>query len=53
MYDHEEYFHLITRMHDHKGELTVTVSAENCDLSDVVCKLWGLEGEIDVKIVKS
>lgn len=51
MYDSEEYFHLITRMHDHEGELTVTVSEKNRDLSDVISKLWELEGEIDVKIV--
>lgn len=51
MYDSEEYFHLITRMHDHEGELTVTVSEKNQDLSDVISKLWELEGEINVKIV--
>lgn len=53
MYDSEEYFHLITRMHDHEGELTVTVSEENYDLFDAICKLWQLEGEIDAEMVKS
>lgn len=52
-YDNEEYFHVITRMHDHKGELTVTVSEENYDLFDTICKLWQLEGEIDAEMVKS
>ena len=50
-YDNYEFFHHITRMHDHEGELTVTVSEKNQDLSDVISKLWELEGEIDVKIV--
>lgn len=53
MYDGEEYFHVITRMHDHEGELTVTVSEENYDVIDTIGKLWSLEGEIDVTMVKS
>ncbi len=39
MYDSEEYFHLITRMHDHEGELTVTVCVENRDRVYVFSKL--------------
>lgn len=52
-YDNYEYFHHITRMHDHEGMLTVTVSEENYDLFDAICKLWEVEGEIDAEMVKS
>lgn len=52
-YDNYEFFHHITRMHDHEGYLTVTVSEENYDLFDAICKLWELEGEIDAEMVKA
>ena len=51
MYDSEEYFYLVTKMHDHEGELTVTVQEESDDLKDIITKLWELEAETDVKIV--
>tara|TARA_R100001460_G_scaffold50460_1_gene88793 strand:+ start:296 stop:610 length:315 start_codon:yes stop_codon:yes gene_type:complete len=51
MYDSEEYFYLVTKMHDHEGELTVTVQEQSDDLEDIITKLWLLEGEPDVKII--
>ena len=47
----EESRGLILKMHDHKGELTVTAKEVTQDLTYMVTQLWEVQGEPYSKVI--